>query len=91
MDEDVAPDDDEDDFFTASLRFTQNMEARPTQEGRREGGLTPLKIEIEKYLDLPRLGTADLENIYALHSVLGLWPLQLCIQIQALVFKYVHT
>jgi len=39
----------------------------------------------------PRLGTADLENIYALHSVLGLWPLQLCIQIQALVFKYVHT
>jgi hypothetical protein len=56
VDDEVAPDEDEDEFFDAALKFTQNMEAtRPTQEGRREGGLTTLKIEIEKYLDLPRL------------------------------------
>jgi len=72
VDEDVAPAaDDEDDFFTASLRFTQNMEARPTQEGRREGGLTPLKIEIEKYLDLPRLANPKVD-------VLGWWKAQKC-------------
>jgi len=68
--DDVAPDEDE--FFDAALKFTQNMEAtRPTQEGRREGGLTPLKIEIEKYLDLPRLTNPKV-------NVLGWWKAQKC-------------
>jgi hypothetical protein len=34
-DDAVVPDEDEDEFFDAALKFTQNMEARPTQEGRR--------------------------------------------------------
>jgi len=63
----VAPDEDEDEFFDAAFKFTQNMDAdRSTQEGRREGGLTPLKIEIEKYLDLPKV------------DVLGWWKAQKC-------------
>jgi len=72
VDDDVAPaDEDEDDFFDAALRFTQNMATRPTQEGRREGGLTPLKIEMEKYLDLPRLANPKVD-------VLGWWKAQKC-------------
>jgi len=70
VDDDVAPDEG-DEFFDAALRFTQNMEVRPTQEGRREGGLTPLKIEIEKYLDLPRLSNPKVD-------VLGWWKAQKC-------------
>jgi hypothetical protein len=35
VDDDGAPDEDEDEFFDASLRFTQNMEVRPT---KKEGG-----------------------------------------------------
>jgi hypothetical protein len=45
--------------------------ARPTQEGRREGGLTPLKREIEKYLDLPRLTNPKVD-------VLSWWKAQKC-------------
>jgi len=71
-DDDVAPDEDEDEFFDAALKFSQNMEARPTQERRREGGLTPLKIEIEKYLDLPRLNNPKVD-------ILGWWKAQKCI------------
>ena len=60
---------EEDDFFDAAFRFSQNLEARPSQQGRREGSLTPLTIELEKYLDLPRLNTAKVD-------VLGWWKAQ---------------
>jgi len=45
VDDDVAPAED-DDFFDAALRFTQNMDARPTQEGRREGGFHHVKLRL---------------------------------------------
>jgi hypothetical protein len=48
----------------------QSIEAaRPTQQGRREGGLTPHTIEIEIYLDLPKLNNSKVD-------VLGWWKAQ---------------
>jgi hypothetical protein len=61
--------DEGDEFFDAALRFSQNLEARPSQQGRMEGSLTPLTIELEKYLDLPRLNTNKVD-------VLGWWKAQ---------------
>ena len=67
--EEEEEEEEEDDFFDAAFRFSQNLEARPSQQGRREGSLTPLTIELEKYLDLPRLNTAKVD-------VLGWWKAQ---------------
>jgi hypothetical protein len=60
---------EEDEFFDAAYRFSQNLEARPSQQGRTEGSLTRLTIELETYLDLPRLNTPKVDG-------LGWWKAQ---------------
>ncbi len=60
VDKDLEDDQDHE-FFDSALKFSQNLEAaRPTQ-GRREGALTPLIIELETYLELPRLNISKVE------------------------------
>jgi len=56
----VDSDENEDDFFDAALKFTQNMEEQ-SAEGLREGPLTPLTIELDSYLALPRLNTPKVD------------------------------
>ena len=63
-----AEEEEEDEFFDAALKYSQNLEARPSQ-GRREGSLTPLTIELEAYFDLPRLNTSKVD-------VLAWWKAQ---------------
>ena len=59
----------EDEFFDAAFRrFAQNQDDEPTQ-GMREGGLTPLTIELETYFALPRLNTSKVD-------VLAWWKAQ---------------
>ena len=60
LDDAVMVDEDEDDFFgAAELLSQQTEEAQPTRGllGL-EGPVTPLKIELENYLNLPKLPTS---------------------------------